>query len=548
MLKATQERSLSPSSSQFMEEQDNDDQEVGTPKSPFWLQTTTNITPIQRYRRRLSSLLFNSFVLIIFLLLFAIMSMVFIIPSIINHSSHIFKPNLVKRSWDSINLFLVFIALVFGFLTRNINKNDENSNFDQGFDQSPPKVSAGAPVIMSPTSSSQHQWHDLQEIKMNSFIRLRKQKTSSSYPDLRELSPHWNHRDAAELWRFSDDTHLNYYRVLESDSNYLRQRSWQQQSPENQESLYSPPPHLPNLPPQPPVKKKTKRITYHNVGMEDGEKSKNSGIGKIILPEKESSEKSSRRSKGGKRRARSSEPRKISSPVIDLLPEPSSPPPNSPLTEQKRNNSTKDFFASFYHKKKNKLQRGRSVDNLGALAYHPPPLAVKFRSPPPPQLPPPPPLPPVTLTPPPPPPPPPLRPAITRVAPFVTDKPTVSLMMSSFNGIEDSSSGGESPMKQIPPPPPLPPFKMSDWKFAVEGDFVRLQSTSSSRSASPDGDEAQSPSSDMEAGATTVMTPPIFGCSPDVDTKAEKFIAKFRAGLKLERMSKLGPGPDLTDT
>ncbi|KAD7479310.1 hypothetical protein E3N88_02446 [Mikania micrantha] len=43
--------------------------------------------------------------------------------------------------------------------------------------------------------------------------------------------------------------------------------------------------------------------------------------------------------------------------------------------------------------------------------------------------------------------------------------------------IDDSSSGGESPLKQIPLPPPLPPFKMPDWKFAVEGDFVRLQST-----------------------------------------------------------------------
>ncbi|KAL8246966.1 hypothetical protein R6Q59_008182 [Mikania micrantha] len=65
-------------------------------------------------------------------------------------------------------------------------------------------------------------------------------------------------------------------------------------------------------------------------------------------------------------------------------------------------------------------QRDRSVDNLGALLHHSQPPAVKFHT---------------------------------------------------------HSSGGESPLKQIPLPPPLPPFKMPDWKFAVEGDFVRLQST-----------------------------------------------------------------------
>ena len=117
------------------------------------------------------------------------------------------------------------------------------------------------------------------------------------------------------------------------------------------------------------------------------------------------------------------------------------------------------------------------------------------------------------------------------------------MMMSGFPGIDDSSSGGDSPMKQIPPPPPLPPFKMPDWKFAVEGDFVMLQSTLSS---SPDGDEAQSPSSDVDA--MTAMTPPLFSQSPDVDTEADSFIARFRAGLKLERMSKLGPGLSPSDS
>ncbi|KAK9066173.1 hypothetical protein SSX86_013494 [Deinandra increscens subsp. villosa] len=447
-------------------------EEDGTPTSPFWIQTTAN------NRRSLSSLFFNSFVLITFLLLFAVISMVFIIPSLIHLSSNIFRPNLVKRSWDSINLILVLIALLFGFLSRNISSSSSNDDEKLNFE-----TPEAAPPIMYDQS-------------MNPAIGLRRQRTSVSYPDLRELSPPY------DPWRFSDDTHLNYYRVLDSD---------------HRNNSYFPIP-----PPQPPanaVKRKTKRV-YRNVAVDDGEKSSGSGSGKIFSPETESSEQ-----KGGKRND---------------------------------GDATKGFFTSFHHnKKKKKRQRDRSVDNLGALLLHhsQPPATVKLQPPAPP-----PPTPPplvlhnscpsknekgkkfisITLPPPPPPPPPPQRAVITRLAPFVTDKPGPHLMAIGFNGIDDSSSGGESPMKRIPPPPPLPPFKMPDWKFAVEGDFVRLQSTLSSRSASPDGDEAQSPSSDVDTAAAATA---LFCPSPDVDTKADSFIAKFRAGLKLERMSKLGPGP-----
>ncbi|GJW80261.1 pollen-specific leucine-rich repeat extensin-like protein 1 [Tanacetum coccineum] len=459
--------------------------------------------------------------------------MIFIIPNLS------FKPNLVKRSWDSINLLLVLVALLFGFLSRNIS-NDEKVILDHGFDLSQRELPPGAPVMYDD----------------NVAFGLRKQRGSSSYPDLRELSPPWNH-SARDPWRFSDDTHLRYYDVMESDRSYSRK--WKG-LPEFQENLNFPaekPPEMSSLPPQPPVVKKKNRV-YHNVGNEDV-------VEKKLLPENELPEKNGgrgerKRGGGEKRRARSSEPRRILSPVIIPVAEPSLPPSDSPLNDRKRSggNGAKDFFTSFYHKKKNKLHRGRSVDSLGLLLHHSEPPAVKFRlsasssspslvsqnsfsskkekrkknvsvtlAPP--------------VQPPPPPPLPPPRPTVARVAPFVTDKPRVPMMFNGFSGIDDSSSGGDSPMKKIPPPPPLPPFKMPDWKFAVEGDFVRLQSTLSSRSASPDGDEARSPSSDVDV--MTAMTPPLFSSSPDVDNEADSFIARFRAGLKLERMSKLGPGP-----
>ncbi|KAL4583666.1 hypothetical protein LXL04_008248 [Taraxacum kok-saghyz] len=532
-------------SPEFMEE---DGEEEKTPRSPFWLQTTTNVGRFQLYRRRLSSLFFNSVVLIIFLLLLAILSMVFVVPNAIDFSSNVLKPNLVKRSWDSINLTLVLVALAFGFLGRNIN-NDEKLSYDR----SESELSPGAP-IMSPSSSTQEQWYDFPDQSMSSTFGLRRQKASSSYPDLRELSSPWDHH-AADPWRFSDDTHLNYYDVLESNQSYLRQRSRREQNSGNalggvsQQSLYTPPqkpavaeeglqylpppepmppPSVPTqppaLPPQPPahtVKKKTKR------------------------------------------RARSSEPRKVLSPVIDPLPEPTPPPSIKPLTEHKTNggNPTKEFFTSFYHKKKKKREKERSFDDLQSLLHHSRPPATRFQLPPTSPPPPPPPHPPsvlhklfptkkekrknitsVTLSPPAPYPPPP-RPTRSQSAPYLTDNPHVSSILGNFTSVDDSSSGGDSPMKQNPPPPPpLPPFKVPDWEFAVEGDFVSLQSAVSSASVSPNGDEARSPSSVVEA--------PLFCPSPDVDTKADNFIESFRARLNLERMSKLGPGPDsvLSDT
>lgn len=109
--------------------------------------------------------------------------------------------------------------------------------------------------------------------------------------------------------------------------------------------------------------------------------------------------------------------------------------------------------------------------------------------------------------------------------------------------------GNESPLIPIPPPPPPPPFKMPAWKFVVQGDYVRLESISSSRSGSPDLDEVEEKndsSSEMKGGDASNQ---LFCPSPDVNTKADNFIARFRAGLKLEKMnsakekgkSKLGP-------
>ncbi|XP_076885766.1 uncharacterized protein LOC143535379 [Bidens hawaiensis] len=562
-----------------MEDNDGDQ----TPRTPFWVQSTTNVRRVDLYRRRASSMIFNSGVLIILLLLFAILSIIFIIPSLISFTSHFLKPNLVKKSWDSINLVLVLFALAFGFLSRNINNN--NNEDSKSFNRSRSDLSNGAPVVSTPTH-----WYDFPEQPVTG---LRRHRSTSSYPDLRQLSPQWNHR-VESPYRFSDDTHFNYDRYYFREHNTVVDLN-----NNNKQDSYAPPSQPPVIaeiestrPPQPPSEPKPELIrTYYAVSSAEEQKDVNLELNEALpevknkSPENQDSEQRTeigvrKRGKKERRRARSSEPRKMVSEINDFVPEPLSPPEISPefqdsdqqsgKTYRKRTGSNaKEFFTSFYLKKKKRRQRQRSLDNLDILLHHSQP-PVKTNLPPPP---PPPPLPPPqsilnnlfpsrkerrkktssSSTPPVHPPPPTAarvtarapNPTVSRVSPFVTDKPKAPVKMKFFNSIDDSSDGGESPMRGIPPPPPMPPFKMPDWKFAVEGDYVRVQGTLSSGSLSPDGDEAQSPSS--------AVASPVFCPSPDVNTKADKFIERFRAGLKIERinsfnqnqnrMSNLGPGP-----
>ncbi|KAE9600417.1 hypothetical protein Lalb_Chr14g0372651 [Lupinus albus] len=91
---------------------------------------------------------------------------------------------------------------------------------------------------------------------------------------------------------------------------------------------------------------------------------------------------------------------------------------------------------------------------------------------------------------------------------------------------------------------------MPVWKFKVKGDFVRIDSNSSTSSDLPDLEEVvESPKESSEVNQCNSNDDgepqiPLFYPSPDVDTKANTFIEKFRAGLRMEKMnskSNLGP-------
>nr|GLL27787.1 hypothetical protein DM860_005488 [Ipomoea trifida] len=103
---------------------------------------------------------------------------------------------------------------------------------------------------------------------------------------------------------------------------------------------------------------------------------------------------------------------------------------------------------------------------------------------------------------------------------------------------ENLNSGAQSPL--IPKPPPLPPFRMPENKFVARGDFVRIRSNHSSRCSSPEIEDVDvmSVKSEQTDGEDAIGAP-VYCPSPDVNSKADKFIARLRDEWRLEKMNSL---------
>lgn len=495
-----------------------------SPSTPFWLQSSTNH---RRNRRHVLSSFFLSSGLLIFLLcLTAVVFIFFVIPSIVSLTSQIFTPtNVVKKSWDSVNVVLVLVALVFGFLSRN-----RPHDYDENHRSVSSEVTRNEIRKSSNPSTPRQQWYEYSDRTVyggSSAVNgggLR--RNSSSYPDLRDVSP-WVNAD--DRWRFSDDIQVEAHRY--SDSDRLRRRlSWKrvdEEEEEEQEAVLAtlakedsnappPPSSQPPPPPSPPalqptaLQRKPKR-TYESI--EHKEQVKGSEPTKTLTP-----------------------------PPVTPQPPPSSidSEKKSSKSDRKRSgaNATKDLFTSIYNQRnKKKKRRQKSVENFETLIQPQPP------------------------SPPPPPPPPPpsvfhnllsskkgnSKKIITIPPPGTTASAlkTTALILSktgNFQRVQDNShsggesllTGSESPLIPIPPPPP-PPFKMPSWRFVVKGDYVKVGSMDSSRSGSPDDSPTSTPTA-ADGGEAVAQ---LFCPSPDVDTKADMFIAKFRAGLKLQKMNSM---------
>ncbi|CAA7043053.1 unnamed protein product [Microthlaspi erraticum] len=551
------------------------EEEDGDASTPFWLQSRRNNT----YFRRTASLGGRATTVatqVLFVGAAAILIVFFIIPPFVSSVSQIFRPHLVRKSWDYLNFVLVLFAVICGFLSRNtgndetthdkedITKNNEVTN---GYSYN--KFSSSS--VSNGLATTPRYWIDDRGVSggggdqyadQTVYKRFTRLRSSSSYPDLRARE-----FESDERWRFYDDTCVSECRYGASDPIDRNQsyRNWREAKPEEDvdrtdggdgkgkvhiggsdtdkvevvapatvevvEELTAPPnpPPPPSLsPPSKPAKRRTKRVYQDVVPKED--KKERADFAAAMTP----------------------------------VPPPAIVYQKSSKQEKKKNGATKEFLIALRRKKKK--QRQQSIDGLDLL-FGSDPYSMPQQSPP--HPPPPPPPPPFfqglfsskkgkskrtySIPPPPPPPPPPerkfeQRASVTKIRKSPLESRTSKPNPPPAKVTQFVGTGSESPLMPIPPPPPPPPFKMPAWKFVKRGDYVRM---ASNISISSDDD------SDVPQSADGKPAGNLFCPSPDVDTKADDFIARFRAGLKLEKInsakrgrSNLGPepGPDESES
>ncbi|KAK2371229.1 hydroxyproline-rich glycoprotein family protein [Trifolium repens] len=490
--------------------------------SPFWVQnSSTN-------RRRLShtySLFISSGTVVIFLLVITLAFILVIVPTLHSFYSHIFKPNSVKKSWDTLNILLVLFAIFCGFLSKKDNNNESPRSYeDQTFSERNTRQEYEKlnPKQEIETETPPRFWYEYSEDR-TSYNRLR---SFNSYPDLRQESL-WVAGD--ERWRFSDDTHVNGYRGL--DSNFkeekeeastknievgttLKGKNKKKQALEHGLDLN--------------FKQEKEEASTKDIEVDTSLKGKNKkkqalerGLDLNFKEEKEASTKNievdtSWKGKNKKKQAIE----KHESETIEKV-------KNNKDAERKNKkaSSTKDdkMYRSLKGKKK---QRHRSAENFQSFLNSEPPTRMPSSSS--------------------------FHDLFTlkknkekKLKSVSPPQHHVSSMLVSKTKDEDFFviTGNESPLNSIPPPPPPPPpFKMPAWKFKVQGDFVRIDSISSTSDGLADIDDdddevMELPTSLGEEPGIDLLVYP--NPNPDVDSKAGSFIQSFRAGLKMEKMNSI---------
>ncbi|XP_042021060.1 uncharacterized protein LOC121768595 [Salvia splendens] len=409
----------------------------GEDLTPFWVQSTTNLRRSDRLRRGVAAVFFSSGLVVFLLLVTAAFFLAFVVPSTISLSANIFKPNSVKKSWDSLNIALVLVAVVFGFLSRN--RNEERSPLFDEFQPSPIKENQSQNPIHEEKSSlydyhqeksSLYEYHqeksDLYEEK-----NLNLRRSSSSYPDLREFSSsstNWSYGDHQR--RFFDDFNVDSSRSSDAAEIHHHRRH---RSLEQVDYLASPPriktvvvdtlvfkptaggkifPAELAAPP-PGEEEVAERVVGDGAAVREGRSSrrfyKDSNLMNPVSapkpplpsaeeappPEFQESEKRSRE-RAARKKEKSSRRQvyKDAEPTNPIATPPPPPPPPAPpqqkssKSERRRGgvaaNSTKIFLNSLYGKKKKK-QRQKSVENVDSLLHEaPPPLSFQIPPPSPP--------------------------------------------------------------------------------------------------------------------------------------------------------------------
>ncbi|XP_062149323.1 formin-like protein 20 [Alnus glutinosa] len=538
----------------------------------------------RRGRSSASSLL-SPPLLILLLPIIALAFLFFAVRPFISLTSHVLRPNTVKKSWDSVNIFLVLFAILCGFFAR---KNDDGL---------PPDETANASSASNKTNegeeeqSTSQQWFRYPETKIFDTPHVwapatgvtQLKRSSSSYPDLRQESL-WETGDDRFHFRFFDDFEIDKYRsprprnepeepeikVIPVDTFTLHSSPSQPLPPK------SPPPPPPPPNPPPVVQHKRKR-TYRTIRRKDDD----------------------------------TESTKTRSP-----PPPPPIPPPSPArvrseqkyvkSERRKINFKKEIamaWDSLYNQRKRKKKQIKTKNVLDEPVQSPAGQVRHTRPPPPPPPPPsvfhslfrkgskskkvhsvstPPPPPPQPPPPPvkssrsserkiPAPPPPPVKSSRSseRKSPAPPPPPEPSRRRSSSfsnagrpplptraNTWDENVNGVRERSPVIPMPPPPPPFKMPEMRFVMPGGFVRVRSAQSSRRGSPELEDADA-NTESSDGTVNAMdgAGSVFCPSPDVNVKADTFIARLHDDWRLEKMNSwreketmglglgLGPGP-----
>ncbi|GMI81315.1 hypothetical protein HRI_001800800 [Hibiscus trionum] len=539
---------------------------TGKPPS-LWPQMTTS-TP----RRRPPSPIFSLPILIILFPILALLLLFLVVPPFLSVTAQILSPLCVRKSWDTLNVFLVLVAIICGVLAKR-NDGDETSN-GNGNDIRNDSIGD------SSKASGRH-------VSKQLFEHPERKTYDGSAPINARPSP------ARSVTSYDDQVH-ELRRTLRSGF----EESEAKVIPVDTFVLRSSPLSTPPPPPPPPSASHKPRRTYQAIGQKYHKVMNQNDRVEIT---------------------------EIKSPSVSPPPPPRRPP--SPLiqvgsrseqkhgkSERRKRNATKEIkmvFSSLRKRKKkhNSKDHGHQQDCPLHSPTEPPPYnstTIRPTSPAPP--PPPPPPPPSSVfqkynlfrkgskskkirsvpTPPPPPPPPAFSfsnrsskknthiPPTPPPATFYTTRlskqksqtpppskpptpppersrkrttsnngrpplPTKANTTSYYD--ENLNSGGQSPL--IPMPPPPPPFKMPDFKLVIRGDFVKIRSSPSSRS---DMEEIEVSSSKDESETAVMMEGgdgvgvaggPVYCPSPDVNVKAETFIARLRDGWKLEKINSM---------
>ncbi|KAE7998503.1 hypothetical protein FH972_003043 [Carpinus fangiana] len=506
---------------------------------------TTSMPPRGRSS---SSPLINPPLLIVIVPIIAFAFLFFAVRPFLSLTSLVLRPNTVKKSWDSVNIFLVLFAILCGIFAR---KNDDGL---------PPEETANASSASNKTNegegeqSTSQQWFRYSETKIYDTPRVwssaspatgvtRLKRSSSSYPDLRQESL-WETGDDRFQFRFFDDFEINKYRSL-------RPRNEPEEPekiiPVDTFALRSSPSHPPPPPKSPPPPPTPPQAVYH-------------------LPKR-----TYRRTVG------CNDDNTESTHTRPPPPPPPIPPPSPARIRSEQKHGKSERSKSSFKKelamawnslyKQRKRKRNKIKTNVFDEQVQSPGEPVRHTRPPPP----PPPPPSVfhslfrkgskrkkvhsvsTPPPPPPPPPPPVRPSRSseRKIPAPSPPPEPSRRRSSsystaglpplptrantwdenVNGV-----GGRSPVIPIPMPPP--PFKMPEMRFVAREGSVRVRSAQNSRCGSPELGDADATKESLD-GTVNAMDGggSVFCPSPDVNVKAETFIARLRDGWRLEKMN-----------